>query len=313
LAAGPEGLLRSEVFPGLWLDSRALIAGDLGRVQEVLRAGTQSPQHAAFVARLLEARRSLVQGMEYLWLCLAAAAAGAVNAIAGGGTLLTFPTLLFTGISSVFANATSTVALLPGSVASAWGYRNELRACGRWVSILTIPSLAGGGIGAALLIFGGEKVFNPLIPWLILGATLLLLLQPAIARFFRRHHAEGPPTPRLVMVIVLFQLLIGIYGGYFGAGIGILMLSSLAFLGLTDIHHVNALKTYLAFCMNGVSALMFIGLRQVHWDYAGSMALAAVVGGYVGARLALKLPPALVRGIVVAIGFAMAGYYFVAR
>jgi uncharacterized membrane protein YfcA len=248
--------------------------------------------------------------MEYLWLCLSAAAAGAVNALAGGGTLLTFPALLFTGISSVVANATSTIALLPGSVASAWGYRNELGRCQPWVGVLTLPSLVGGGFGAALLILGGERVFDPLIPWLILTATTLLVLQPAIARFFRRHLHQETPGPRLVAVVLACQFLIGIYGGYFGAGIGILMLSSLAFLGLDDIHHVNALKTYLAFCMNGVSAVIFIVLNQVEWSYALAMAAAASVGGYLGARFALKLRPALVRWIVIVIGFAMAGYYF---
>src|SRR5262245_39675730 len=120
--------------------------------------------------------------MEYLWLCLAAFGAGAVNAVAGGGTLLTFPTLDATGIGSIRANATSTIALLPGSIASAWGYRKELAGCRRWLILLGIPSLVGGGAGACLLIFGGEPAFKAVVPWLILGAATLFLLQPTIAR-----------------------------------------------------------------------------------------------------------------------------------
>lgn len=248
--------------------------------------------------------------MDYFWLCLSAMAAGAVNAIAGGGTLLTFPALLFTGIGSVFANATSTVALLPGSIASAWGYRQEMRACRQWVRWLTLPSLLGGGLGGALLILGGEKIFNPLIPWLILSAAVLFMLQPVIARYFRRHATHEPPSRRMLAVIIVCQFVIGLYGGYFGAGIGILMLSSLAFLGLEDIHHVNALKTFLAFCINAASAALFIILGEVVWSYALAMAGAAIVGGYLGARVARKLSPVVVRAIIIAIGFGLSAYYF---
>jgi hypothetical protein len=247
--------------------------------------------------------------MDYLWLCLAAFGAGAVNAIAGGGTLLTFPTLDATRIGSIVANATSTIALLPGSVASAWGYRKELINCRRWLILLGVPSLVGGGTGACLLIFGGEPTFKAIVPWLILAAATLFLLQPTIARFFRQHAASGPHAPGTLAIVVFCQLLIGLYGGYFGAGIGILMLSTLSFLGLDDIHHVNALKSFLAFCMNGVSAVLLIILDKVHWPYGAAMAAAAMVGGYAGARLALTLRPAIVRWIVIALGFALAGYY----
>lgn len=253
--------------------------------------------------------------MEYVWLCLAAFGAGAVNAIAGGGTLLTFPALRFSPLGSlengsILANATSTIALLPGSVASAWGYRQELRACRQWIVALSLPSLIGGGLGAELLVRGGSRIFDPLVPWLILAAATLFLLQPPIARYFRQHAAHAAPPPRLLALIVIFQFFIGVYGGYFGAGIGILMLSSLSFLGLPDIHHVNALKTYLAFCMNGVSAILFIVRDQVYWPYGLAMAAAAIVGGYVGARLARRLPPTVVRWIVIGLGFSLAGYYF---
>jgi uncharacterized membrane protein YfcA len=246
--------------------------------------------------------------MDQVWLCLSAVAAGAVNSIAGGGTLLTFPALESVLGEAALANATSTVALFPGSLAGSWGYRRQLQGCGRWLAWLTIPSLLGGAIGASLV---QESTFRHTIPWLILVSAVLFLLQPTLARLFRRHAAIlGEPSPRVLAAILLAQLVIGIYGGYFGAGIGILMLSSLSFLGLKDIHQINALKTVLAFCMNVTAAGLFIARGLVRWEYAPAMAAAAILGGYVGARLSLVLPPGIIRWVVIIIGFALAGYYF---
>jgi uncharacterized membrane protein YfcA len=247
----------------------------------------------------------------YLGLCLSAMAAGAVNSIAGGGTLLTFPALqLLGGMSPVMANGTSTVAVMPGSLASAWGYRRELQACRRWIAWLTVPSLLGGAVGTLLVLLLDESVFAALIPWLILLAAVLFALQPFVARLLRRHEHSTAPATATLSAIVFGQFLIAIYGGYFGAGIGILMLSSLAFLGLESIHHVNALKTFLAMCINGTAAVLFIWDGKVYWPYALAMAGAAIVGGYVGARLALRMNPAAVRWVVILIGFGLAGYYF---
>ncbi len=225
--------------------------------------------------------------MEYLWLCLAALAAGAVNAIAGGGTLLTFPALTSI-LSASLANGTSTVALFPGSFASVWGYRQQLQACKKWIVWLTPPSILGGALGAMLV---EETSFRLLIPWLILTAAILFLLQPTIARVLKyKVLALQKPTPKILAGIVVAQFFIGVYGGYFGAGIGILMLSSLSFLGLEDIHQTNALKTWLAFSMNIVAAVLFIARDMVVWRFALAMAVAAILGGYVGARLSLRLP-----------------------
>jgi uncharacterized membrane protein YfcA len=286
--------------------------------------------------------------MEYLWLCLSAVAAGAVNAVAGGGTLLTYPTLA--GILSVHctnpasrANGSSTVALFPGTFASVWGYRQQIRACKLWIVWLTPPSVLGGALGALLV---EEDSFRLVIPYLILLAAVLFLLQPTIARNFKQKVAshphpqplsqveegEMPPTAfqeesgempqplrqgergemsrKTLAVIVVGQFFIGVYGGYFGAGIGILMLSSLSFLGLDDIHQTNALKSFLAFCMNIVAAGLFIARGLVAWEYALAMAVAAIVGGYLGARLSLRLRPVIVRWIVIVIGFSLAAYYF---
>ena len=245
--------------------------------------------------------------MEYLWLCLAAVAAGAVNAIAGGGTLLTFPALTSV-VSATLANGTSTVALFPGSFASVWGYRKQLDACKRWIVWLAPPSILGGAIGSMLV---EEKSFRLLIPWLILTAAILFLLQPTIARLLKPQAiALHKPSPTILAGVVIVQFFIGVYGGYFGAGIGILMLSSLSFLGLEDIHQTNALKSWLAFVMNIVAAGVFIEREMVAWRYALAMAVAAIIGGYLGARLSLRLRPVYVRWIVIGIGFSLAAYYF---
>jgi uncharacterized membrane protein YfcA len=250
----------------------------------------------------------------YFWLCLSALGGGAINAIAGGGTLVTFPALLAV-ISPVAANVTSTLALLPGSIASAWGYRQELRSARRWIVLLTIPSLLGGITGALLITQLPEAVFKSLVPWLVLLAAILFLLQPTVTRLMRRHAdpavKHGPPSGRTRAAVIVCQFFVGVYGGYFGAGIGILMLSALAFLDLDGIHQMNAIKTWLAFCINGISAILFIIDGQIVWPFALAMAVAAVAGGYLGARLALRLPPVYVRWLVIAIGFFLAAYFFV--
>jgi uncharacterized protein len=248
--------------------------------------------------------------MVYFWLCLSAMAAGAVNALAGGGTLLTFPALL-TVVNPVAANLTSTLALVPGSIAGAWGYRRELASARRWFVLLTIPSLLGGLTGALLVILLPETIFNGLVPWLVLLAAILFLLQPAISRLFRRESKKhAPPTVTVRALVAIAQFFVAVYGGYFGAGIGILMLTSLAFLDLSSIHEMNALKSWLAFCINGISAVVFAIVGHVAWNYALAMAIAAVIGGYLGARMALRIKPVYVRYVVIVIGFALAAYFF---
>jgi len=247
----------------------------------------------------------------YLLLCLSALAAGAVNSVAGGGTLLSFPPLLkiFNGLpdGAVLANATSTVALMPGSIAGALGYRNEVRECRKLILLLLAPSLLGGAVGS-LLVIRYPGVFKSLVPWLILSAAFLLLLQGPIRRLTGAG-VHGPPRPRTVTGVVIGQFLIAVYGGYFGAGIGILMLSVLPFMGTQTIHQTNAAKTVLAAVMNGVTVLIFIAHGKVVWPYALAMAAAAILGGYVGARFARRLPAVYVRILVIIIGFGLGLYY----
>jgi uncharacterized protein len=244
----------------------------------------------------------------YLILCFAAFFAGAVNSIAGGGTLLTFPALDGV-IGSVGANATSTLALLPGSLAGSLGYRKELAQTRRMTLWLLVPSILGGSLGAYCVLEFGKSTFEQLIPWLILLASTLFLLQPTIARWVRTH-PHGEPTGRTLTVILIAQFLISIYGGYFGAGIGILMLSSLAFMGIGDIHHMNAVKTLLAATINFLAAIVFLFLNLVNWKYAIPMAITSILGGYYGAQMARRLKPTYVRLVVIVVGFGVSAMYF---
>ncbi len=238
----------------------------------------------------------------------AAFLAGVVNSIAGGGTLLTFPSLLAV-LSPVQANATSTLALLPGSLASGWGYRKELAESREHLMRLWPPSFAGGIVGSLLVIRLPERVFAGMVPWLLVLASVLMLLQRPIQRWIGAH-PHDKPSARTVATVVFFQFLVGVYGGYFGAGIGILMLSSLAFVGIPDIHRMNAVKSILAATMNGVTAVIFAYSGVIVWRYAVLMALAATAGGFLGARVARKTRPDYVRALVVVIGFAVAAYSF---
>lgn len=250
--------------------------------------------------------------LDYFILCATALAAGAQNSLAGGGTLYTFPALEHF-IGAVAANATSTAALLPGSVAGAWGFRGELRSSQRWLLWLVPPSLIGGGLGTWLVILFPDDIFKALVPWLILLATSLFLLQPYIARWVGLGHPHAEPSIAVKLAIVVFQFLVAIYGGYFGAGIGILMISSLSLMGLGDIHRVNALKTLLAVFINFVSVLIWAAKQLIEWKYVPPMVVAAIIGGYLGARVSRRLDKTLMRWLVIAIGFALAAYYFARR
>lgn len=250
---------------------------------------------------------------DWNWILLGVSAflGGAVNSIAGGGTLLTFPSLLLV-LSPVAANATSTMALLPGSLAAGWGYRKQLSNSRHHLLRLWPPSIIGGLIGSLLVIRMPEKVFATLVPWLLVTASTLLLLQKPISRWIGAHPHEAPKTSTLVG-IVFFQLLVGIYGGYFGAGIGILMLSSLAFVGISHIHQMNAVKNLLAASINGMTAVIFLIAGVIVWKYAIVMAVCAIAGGYSGARVAQRMPVPVVRAIVVAIGFGVAIFSWLSR
>ena len=256
---------------------------------------------------------------ELVWLCLAAVAAGAVNSIAGGGTLLTFPALL-AGLSpvgaadaAVVANATSTVALVPGSMAGAWGYRRELKRARRWLYLLAGPSLAGGVIGALLVTRLEPAYFAALVPWLLLTAGLLFLAESLLPAKAVTGSRQRPRSTGGLVGIVLFQLVVAVYGGYLGAGASILILGALAALGVGDVNQMNALKTVLSFCINGISVVVFVAEQKVAWRYALPMAVAAILGGYLGARVALVIRPRYTKWLISAIGLGVASYFFLRR
>jgi len=236
----------------------------------------------------------------------AAFLAGVVNSIAGGGTLISFPTLVWLGRNPILANATNAAALWPGSFAGMMGFRHDLAKVRRWLLLLTIPSLVGGGVGAILLLHTSTRTFEQLVPWLILGATLLLAFQEMITRRLNLvARAHENPSAGWVTFVFVFQFLVGVYGGYFGAGMGILMLAALGLIGLTDLHQMNGLKNLLAICINGVAAIYFAASGAVLWFDALLMAVAAILGGFAGAKIAHKLGRRFVRGAVVVIGLAM--------
>jgi uncharacterized membrane protein YfcA len=252
----------------------------------------------------------LDQVVPYALMIGSAFAAGVVNTLAGGGTLLTFPSLMTFGrLSSSAANATSTAALVPGSLSGAWGFRHELGEAARWLPLLLPPSLIGGLLGTLLVTELPPHYFDLMVPWLILTASLLFLVQPVLTRRFPPR-GDGLPSTRVQAGVVFFQFLVAIYGGYFGAGIGILMLSSLSFMGIGDIHRLNALKTILAGAMNGMSVLVFVVRNFVDWSYALPMMLGAIVGGYGAAFVGRRLPRVVVRWFVIAVGLVLSVYYF---
>jgi uncharacterized membrane protein YfcA len=243
--------------------------------------------------------------MGLLTMFVAATVAGVINSMAGGGTLLTFPALLWVGVPAITANATNTVALWPGSVGSVWGYRRELASVQRQLFALVVPSVAGGFAGALLLHLTPETLFERLVPWLILFATGLFMAQEPIQRRFDLSQAHAARSHWLSWTMV-FQFAVGVYGGYFGAGIGILMLAALSLIGHTDIHQMNAVKTLLAVSVNGIAALYLALAGLVVWPYALLMAAGAIAGGVAGPGVARRVGRAAVRRVVIAVGFGMA-------
>lgn len=236
-------------------------------------------------------------------LFLAAFVAGAINSIAGGGTLVSFPALVWLGRDPVIANATNAVALWPGSLAAIAGFRDELHGVRRWMVFLGVPSVIGGICGAVLLLATPSAAFARIVPFLIFFATALFALQAPITRAL--HHTPREPVASWRSGAVLFQLGVAIYGGYFGAGIGILMLAALGLAGFTDLHQMLALRNFGALCINGVAAVYFAARGAVNWPDAFVMTIGQVAGGYGGATLARRLGRAFIRRAVVVIGIAM--------
>ncbi len=230
--------------------------------------------------------------------------AGIINSIAGGGSFLTFPALVIAGVPAVAANATNTLALLPGTFASTWSYRRELAPIpGIPMALLMLVSLAGGVLGAVLLLKTSERTFQNIAPWLLLFATVIFTFGKQISRFLKAHLHVGAAS------YLAIQAVIAIYGGYFGAGIGILTLAALSLYGMSNIHGMNAVKTLIAGTLNAIAGAVFVFSGLIRWREFTIMAIAGIAGGYLGAWGAQRVNPQAVRFTVILVGCAMTVWF----
>lgn len=240
----------------------------------------------------------------------AALLAGALNAVAGGGSFIAFPALLLTGVPPIPANATNTVALWAGLVFSGGAFRRHISVRRRILGVLAFASIAGGILGALLLLRTPAHTFMHVLPWLMLAATLLFIFGGKLVRPTTPQVVHDPGTKTLV-VAAGFQFLVAIYGGYFGGGMGIVILAMLTAFGMADIHHMNALKIVLSTATNGVAVAIFVASHAVFWREAAVMIVGAALGGFFGAHYSLRLPQRLVKSFVIAVGSGMTAYFFV--
>lgn len=249
--------------------------------------------------------------MTYVLLFLANVVGGTINALAGGGGLITFPLLMLL-VPPVTADATSAIALFFAYPTAVWRTRNQLSGVvGRgWFWLLLVPSVLGGLTGAVLLSRTGNRNFIEFVPWLVLIATIIIVLRPILAPRKEDEAVHPRLTPALWPVAMTAIFLVGIYGGYFGAGIGILMIGALAFISRGDIGHVVALKNVLTLCMRGVAVLVLVLQGNVSWKYGAPMAVGGLIGGYIGGMVSHRANRTLIHLIVIGIGFAAAAYYF---
>lgn len=253
-----------------------------------------------------------------IFLLFAAGIAGALNALAGGGSFISFPALLFLRIPAVEANATNTVALWPGLAASMIAYIKRLNAPPRVLVPLLVTSVAGGWAGALLLLKTPQHTFLRLVPWLLLVGTLLFAFGNSIRAIFGKNAVIGNDDDDLrdiswpaIMVGSIAELLVAVYGGYFGAGIGFMTLAMLAMMGMRDIHAMGAIRTLLAVAINAAAVVTFIVARAVLWPQCTVMIAGSLAGGWFGAHYAQKADPRKVRGVVIGVGVAMSVYFFV--
>ncbi len=245
-----------------------------------------------------------------IFLFVAGVLGGALNAVAGGGSFVAFPALLFVGVPPIPANATNALALWTGVTASGGAYRNRLDVPQRVLIPLLATSVAGGLMGAWLLLKTPAHTFMRVLPWLMLGATLLFVFGKQLSGG-RKSSVGHDATTAAIVGASVFELAVAVYGGYFGGGVGIVNLAMLAAVGMTDIHAMNALKSVLGIAINGVATVAFVVARAIYWPQAVVMIAGAVVGGYFGAHYAQRLPQAWVRRFVILVGAGMTVYFFV--
>ncbi|WP_334188973.1 sulfite exporter TauE/SafE family protein [Noviherbaspirillum sp.] len=244
---------------------------------------------------------------EMLLVGIAAFCAGAMNSVAGGGTFFSFPALLAVGVPPVVANASNSVALWPASMSGAWAFRNELARYKRYLIPMGIVSFIGGVGGGLLLLTTKDATFSKLIPWLLLFATVLFAFSSKLSVWLRGASAGAPTNSPAALA---GQAVVSVYGGFFGAGMGILMLASLAMAGHDDVHEINAIKNLLSAVIYSVTVLTFVIAGAVSWPHTLLMLATATLGGYWGATIARKIPPQSLRRFIIAVGFVLTGFYF---
>ncbi len=260
---------------------------------------------------------SSTDNLRLLWLVIAAFIAGAINAVAGGGSFLSFPALLSMGILPVQANATNTVAIWPGQLTSIAAYRHDVRKNLSSAVLLGIAGLLGGTTGAVVLLNTPQRTFMHLVPWLLLGAALIFAISGPVSRALerlkikRREEARAGHihAPRRIPLFIV-TVAVGFYIGYFGAGAGFLLMTELALFGFEDMHAINALKVVANTLANGVAFLIFVADRQVVWHYGLPAMVTCAIGGYVSAHFARRIPQRILRTGVVILGLSMAVWFF---
>lgn len=242
---------------------------------------------------------------DFVILILAAFGAGVLNTIAGGGTFLTFPALVFVGVPPIVANATSAIAVFPGYAAGAYGFRAELSSFARPRLLrLVAITLAGGVTGSALLLVSSNTAFSMIVPFLLFGATLTFLFGDQIRAYAATKSRSVTPEGAVGLFAV------SVYGGYFNGGLGIVLLALFALWAMTDVHRMNGLKNGLSFALSSISVVIFAAAGLVEWPYAIAMMIAATLGGYLGAPLARALPRPAIRALIATIGFSMSAVFF---
>lgn len=250
--------------------------------------------------------------LQYLIAALAAFTAGAVNALAGGGTLITFPALTALGLPAVTANITSTISLFPGYFGATWAQRKDLKGQQKRLVYLLPAAVVGGLTGGILLLLSGEKLFKQLVPFLILFASVLLALaEPLRKRLFKNRDQSHNLSRPYYLIAVPAIVLASIYGGYFGAGLSVIVLAFLALVFEDSLTRLNALKQAIAFATNSAAAVFFLFSGQVNWEVAGVMAVSALLGGTAGGRLAGRVNPTALRWIVVTVGVVISIIFFI--
>lgn len=249
--------------------------------------------------------------LDIVGMLLASFVAAAINAVAGGGTFVLFPSLIFFGLTPLSANITSTIAVWPGAVASAYAYRSQWRDQLARLPWLVVISLVGSGVGAWILLQTPADIFKDMVPWLLLSATLIFTFGRHVLSWMKMHEGKNEvASSGRERATRVMQFFIALYGGYFGAGLGILMLAALQVMGMTNIHRMNGLKMVLGAAINAVAVCIFVFSDLVAWNVALIVMIGGIAGGYVGAATALKISPHIVRVIVSVIGFVMSAYFF---